>query len=101
MPSPGLSSRKDFLSILDFDATDLERCLQLSARLKAERSLGRQAPASDAIEGRHIALLFEKPSLRTRSTFEIAVRELGGHVRALPSDGALGKGDPGEDVARN
>jgi len=35
------STRKDFLSILDFDAPDLERCLQLSSRLKAERSLGR------------------------------------------------------------
>ncbi len=99
---PGATStRKDFLSILDFDATDLERCLQLSARLKAERPLGRQAPASDAIEGRHIALLFEKPSLRTRSTFEIAVRELGGHVMALQSDVALGKREPVEDVARN
>src|SRR5882672_3928814 len=101
MPSTGLSSRKDFLSILDFDATDLERCLQLSARLKAERSLGRQASTSDAIDGRHIALLFEKPSLRTRSTFEIAVRELGGHVMALQSDVALGGREPVEDVARN
>jgi ornithine carbamoyltransferase len=101
MPSTGLSSRKDFLSILDFDATDLERCLQLSARLKAERSLGRQSSTADAIDGRHIALLFEKPSLRTRSTFEIAVRELGGHVIALQSDVALGGREPVEDVARN
>jgi len=101
MPSTGLSSRKDFLSILDFDATDLERCLQLSARLKAERSLGRQATTADALDGRHIALLFEKPSLRTRSTFEIAVRELGGHVMALQSDVALGGREPVEDVARN
>ena len=101
MPTTERSTRKDFLSILDFDATDLERCLQLSARLKAERSLGRQAPTSDAIDGRHIALLFEKPSLRTRSTFEIAVRELGGHVIALQSDVALGRREPVEDVARN
>jgi len=99
---PGATStRKDFLSILDFDATDLERCLQLSARLKAERSLGRQATTADALDGRHIALLFEKPSLRTRSTFEIAVRELGGHVMALQSDVALGGREPVEDVARN
>ncbi len=101
MPSIERSTRKDFLSILDFDATDLERCLQISSRLKAERSLGRQAPTADAIDGRHIALLFEKPSLRTRSTFEIAVRELGGHVMALQSDVALGKREPVEDVARN
>ena len=95
------STRKDFLSILDFDATDLERCLQLGTRLKAERSLGRQAPTTDALDGRHIALLFEKPSLRTRSTFEIAVRELGGHVMALQSDVALGGREPVADVARN
>jgi ornithine carbamoyltransferase len=101
MPTTERSTRKDFLSILDFDATDLERCLQLSARLKAERKLGRQAPTADALDGRHIALLFEKPSLRTRSTFEIAVRELGGHVMALQSDVALGKREPVEDVARN
>ena len=99
---PGATStRKDFLSILDFDATDLERCLQLAARLKAERALGRQSPTADAIDGRHIAVLFEKPSLRTRSTFEIAVRELGGHVMALQSDVTLGGREPVEDVARN
>jgi ornithine carbamoyltransferase len=101
MPTTERSTRKDFLSILDVDATDLERCLLLSARLKAERSLGRQAPTADALDGRHVALLFEKPSLRTRSTFEIAVRELGGHVMALQSDVALGKREPVEDVARN
>src|SRR3954463_8896638 len=99
---PGATStRKDFLSILDFDATDLERCLQLSARLKSERSLGRQSSTADALDGRHIALLFEKPSLRTRSTFEIAVRELGGHVMALQADVAVGSREPVEDVARN
>jgi ornithine carbamoyltransferase len=101
MPTTERSTRKDFLSILDFDATDLERCLQLAARLKAERSLGRQASTADAIDGRHIALLFEKPSLRTRSTFEVAVRELGGHIMALQSDVALGRREPVEDVARN
>jgi ornithine carbamoyltransferase len=101
MPTTERSTRKDFLSILDFDAIDLERCLQLAARLKAERSLGRQSSTADAIDGRHIALLFEKPSLRTRSTFEIAVRELGGHIMALQSDAALGRREPVEDVARN
>ena len=101
MPTTERSTRKDFLSILDVDATDLERCLQLAARLKSERSLGRQAPTADALDGRHVALLFEKPSLRTRSTFEIAVRELGGHVMALQADVALGSREPVEDVARN
>src|SRR3954463_11062325 len=95
------STRKDFLSILDFDATDLERCLQIAARLKVERSLGRQSSTADAIDGRHVALLFEKPSLRTRTTFEIAVRELGGRAIALQSDAALGQREEVRDVARN
>jgi ornithine carbamoyltransferase len=94
-------THKDFLSILDFDATDLERCLQLAAQVKADRSLGRHAPTADALDGRHIALLFDKPSLRTRTTFEIAVRELGGHVVPLQADVALGRREPVADVARN
>jgi ornithine carbamoyltransferase len=95
------TTRKDFLSVLDFDAADLERCLDLAARLKAERALGRQAPTADALDGRHVALLFEKPSLRTRTTFEIAVRELGGRAIALQSDAALGLREEVTDVARN
>ena len=95
------STRKDFLSVLDFDPGDLERCLLLAARLKADRSLGRHAPTADALNGRHVALLFEKPSLRTRTTFEIAVRELGGHVVSLQPDVALGRREPVADVARN
>jgi ornithine carbamoyltransferase len=53
------------------------------------------------LEGLHVALLFEKPSLRTRSTFEIAVRELGGDVIEPPQDVALGGREAIEDVARN
>ncbi len=99
---PGTTtSRKDFLSVLDFDATDLERCLEVSARLKAERSLGSQAPTADALDGRHVALLFEKPSLRTRTTFEIAVHELGGKTITLHSDSTLGQREEIADVARN
>jgi len=93
--------RKDFLSILDFDPVELERCLEIAAHVKSDRSLGRQAPTSAALEGRHVAMLFEKASLRTRSTFEIAVVELGGNVVALQTDAALGKREPVSDVARN
>jgi ornithine carbamoyltransferase len=46
-------------------------------------------------------LLFDKPSLRTRTTFEIAIRELGGHLIVLPPDVALGRREPVADVARN
>ena len=92
---------KDFLSVINFDAGDLERCLGLAAQLKADRSLGLQAPSASVLNGRHVAMLFDKPSLRTRSTFEIAVRELGGQVVGVQADVALGQREPVADVARN
>jgi ornithine carbamoyltransferase len=70
-------------------------------RLKAERPLGPEAPTATALAGVHLALLFEKPSLRTRSTFEVAVHELGGHPLDVPSRFAEGIREPLEDIARN
>src|SRR4030081_2686407 len=99
--TPATQTRKDFLSVLDFDAVDLERCLRLAAQLKADRSLGRHAPTAGALNGRHVAMLFDKPSLRTRTTFEIGIRELGGHLVALQPDVSLGYREPVADVARN
>src|SRR6188474_1828503 len=99
--SPATRHYKDFLSVLDFDAPDLERCIDLALQIKADRSLGAQAPTASLLNGSHVAMLFEKPSLRTRTTFEIAVRELGGHVIALQPDVALGRREPIADVARN
>jgi len=99
--STAAATRRHFLSVLDFEASDLERCLELAARLKADRKLGRQAPTASVLNGQHVALLFEKPSLRTRSTFEIAVHELGGQVVGLQPDVALGGREPIADVARN
>jgi ornithine carbamoyltransferase len=92
---------KDFLSVLDLDGPELDRCLDLAAQMKADRPLRRQAPSATALDGRHVAMLFEKTSLRTRCTFEIAVCELGGHVVALHPGAALGEREPVEDVARN
>jgi ornithine carbamoyltransferase len=96
-----VTHRKDFLSVLDFDAADLERCLEIAAQVKADRVLGRQAPTSAALNGRNVAMLFEKPSLRTRTTFEIAVRELGGEAIGLQPEAALGQREMVADVARN
>jgi ornithine carbamoyltransferase len=92
---------KNFLSVLDLDPADLDRCLQLSAQMKADRSLGRNAPTADVLAGRHVAMLFEKASLRTWTTFEIAVRELGGSVIALLPDVSLGRREAVADVARS
>jgi ornithine carbamoyltransferase len=98
---PMTAARKDFLSVLDFEPSDLERCLDVAAQMKSDRSLGTHAPASQILNGRYVAMLFEKPSLRTRTTFEIAGRELGGEVIVLQSDVALGQREPVIDVARN
>jgi ornithine carbamoyltransferase len=88
-----------FLSILDFDQAALEGCLDLAGELKAARAAG--VAHERPLEGRHFALLFEKPSLRTRSTFQIAVRELGGDVIEPPTDVVLGGRETIADVARN
>jgi ornithine carbamoyltransferase len=88
-----------FLSIADFTPAQLEACLLLASELKRARAAG--VPHDKPLEGRHIALLFEKPSLRTRSTFQIAVRELGGDVIEPPQDVALGGRETIKDVARN
>jgi ornithine carbamoyltransferase len=88
-----------FLSIGDFTPSQLEACLELASELKRARTAG--VPHIRPLEGRHIALLFEKPSLRTRSTFQIAVRELGGDVIEPPQDVALGGRETIKDVARN
>ncbi len=88
-----------FLSILDFGPAQLAACLARAAELKTARAAHR--PHEQPLDGLHVALLFEKPSLRTRSTFQIAVRELGGHTIEPPEDVALGGRESIGDVARN
>jgi ornithine carbamoyltransferase len=92
---------KDFLSILNFSHDDLRQAVDLAMRLKRERPLGLRAPTSHALDGRHIGLLFEKPSLRTRVTFTIGVRELGGDMVEIPADVMHADREPIHDVARN
>jgi ornithine carbamoyltransferase len=90
---------KDFLSVLDLSHDELERVLDLAAELKADRAARRVD--FRPLDGRHVALLFEKPSLRTRTTFTIAVRELGGEIIEPLPDVAFGGRESVEDVARN
>ncbi len=100
-PRGRLRVPKNYLSVLDFDAAGFLHMLELGARLKSERRLGRRAPTAQALAGQHVALLFDKPSLRTRATFEIAVHELGGDVIVPPQEGPLGARETVADVARN
>ena len=92
---------KDFLSILDLTHSDLARLLTLAADMKADRKRRRPTGTASELAGMHVALLFEKPSLRTRCTFEVAVRELGGDALVLPAEFADGTREPLQDIARN
>ena len=80
----------------DFDLTPLEisSLLALTAKVKAD-----PAKYARALGGKYLSLLFEKPSLRTRITFELAIKQLGGD--AVVSMGPIGGREPLEDMARN
>ena len=96
---PVVETPERFLSVLDFDHAQLEACLDLAAAMKVARAT--RTGHARTLQGLHVALLFEKPSLRTRSTFTIAVRELGGDVIEPPADVVLGGRETVADVARN
>jgi ornithine carbamoyltransferase len=87
----------DFLSIRDLDPAAIKHLLELAGHMKATPSA-----YAYALKGRTLALLFEKPSLRTRVTFDVAMHELGGHALYLgPSEISLGKRESVHDVAKN
>jgi ornithine carbamoyltransferase len=85
---------KRLLSDLDLSPAALRRLLDLAARVKNTPQRYAQSLA-----GRYLALLFEKPSLRTRLTFELAIKQLGGD--AVNYAGPIGSREPVKDVARN
>ncbi len=87
---------RDYLSVDDLTPEELAHVLDLSAALKADRSLHARA-----LEGRTIALVFEKSSTRTRVSFEVGVTQLGAHALPLSStDLQLGRGETIEDTGR-
>jgi ornithine carbamoyltransferase len=97
IPRTVATGKRDLLSIVDI-AADLPGILERAAELKWMRSQGdRPRPLNDCA----VALIFEKPSTRTRSSFELAVQELGGHAVYLSaSEMQLGRGETIEDTAR-
>ncbi|MHC4260366.1 MAG: ornithine carbamoyltransferase [Planctomycetota bacterium] len=90
---------KDFLSINDYSTEQLEELLRESSKLKDLYSAGKR---DLCLEGKTLAMLFEKPSLRTRISFEVAMTDLGGSaIYVKPEDiGGLGKREPIKDIAR-
>jgi ornithine carbamoyltransferase len=88
------SGATDFRSDLDLSVDQLASLLDLTQQVKQSRQR-----YSSSLKGRSIALLFEKPSLRTRMTFELAVKQLGGE--AVMQTGLIGDREPLKDIARN
>ena len=90
---------RHLLSSHDLDADAQERVLAGAAALREQRRLGR-VPAD--LAGRQVALLFEKPSLRTRVTFDVGITLLGGHPVYLgPDEVGIGRRETATDVGRN
>ena len=90
---------KDFLSVGDLSRERLFRLFTLAADLKQRWKAGRRAAP---LAGRALALIFEKPSLRTRVTFEVGVVQLGGRAVYLSGNEiGLGTRETVPDVARN
>jgi ornithine carbamoyltransferase len=88
---------KDFISIRDFSAPEIEYLLLLGRRIKAH-----PGAYTHALEGKTLAMIFEKPSLRTRVSFDVGIQQLGGFSLYLsPAEISLGKRESVYDVAKN
>jgi ornithine carbamoyltransferase len=88
----------DLISLLDFSSEQITEMLSVATQVKAQRLT--QEP--QLLARRTGVLIFEKPSLRTRLTFETAIHELGGHAVNLESSSVqMGKRESVDDVARN
>ncbi|MFC7398158.1 ornithine carbamoyltransferase [Chelatococcus sp. GCM10030263] len=91
---------RHFLDLADFSGTDLRRVLDASAALKAGRRKG-EPPRERPLAGKVLAMVFDKPSTRTRVSFDVAMRELGGEPLMLTgAEMQLGRGETIADTAR-
>ena len=90
-------SPKDFVSIRDFSPSEIEYLLILGRQIKA-----RPGMYADSLKGKALAMIFEKPSLRTRVSFDVGIRQLGGFsIYLSPAEINLGKRESVHDVAKN
>jgi ornithine carbamoyltransferase len=91
--------KRDFLDLQSLSREELQNLLKLAARLKSELKAGKQQPY---LKGKALAMIFEKPSLRTRVTFEVGISQLGGYpIYMTPTDIQLARRESVADIARN
>lgn len=90
--------KRDFLHITDFTRVEIDEVLELSVRLKKET---REGTSHLLLQGKTLAMIFQKPSARTRVSFETGMYQLGGHALFLsPADIGMGKRETTADIAR-
>ncbi len=90
--------KKDLLSCMDINHTDLEKIFDLSVKLKAGRGRPNQPKP---LEGKAVGMIFSKSSTRTRVSFEVGICELGGHALYLDQGKTqMGRGETVPDTAR-
>ena len=90
--------KKDLLSIYDLTAAEIKTILQKAGELK---KMHQQGTPYRPLEGKTLAMIFEKPSTRTRVSFEVGMYQLGGHAVFLnPQDTQLGRGEVIADTTR-
>jgi ornithine carbamoyltransferase len=91
---------RHFLDLTDFSGEELRRVLDASAAIKAARRKGEPA-RERPLAGKTLAMVFDKPSTRTRVSFDVAMRELGGETVMLTgAEMQLGRGETIADTAR-
>ncbi|MCU1099602.1 ornithine carbamoyltransferase subunit F, partial [Glaesserella parasuis] len=89
---------RHFLRLMDFTPNEIQYLLDLSAKLKADKKAGREVPT---MQGKNIALIFEKSSTRTRCAFEVAAFDQGANVSYIgPSGSQIGHKESMKDTAR-
>lgn len=87
----------DFLSVRDMNQEEILATFDIALDMKADRT-----KYAEALKGQALAMIFEKPSLRTRTTFDIGIQQLGGYSLYLsPAEISLGKRESVYDVAKN
>ena len=91
-------NKRDFVSLADYSRVEIWELLHTAGQLKIAHKAGQERPV---LRNKTLAMIFQKPSLRTRVSFEVGMTQLGGHaVYLAPDDIRLGERETTEDIAK-